>query len=126
MNKSQKITILTNLEHERRMHEIRYLATRLHETIREDEEDEWDYEDWVNLEINHRKAEFFDKAEKIYNYFGNFQGAKKFIELMEICPQASRMFFNSLQQEMCLPNPKDSKDNPKDSKDNGFILDCIP
>jgi len=82
---------------ERRLHEIRHLAILLHETYCQDKgKCEWKFEDWVNLETNHHKAEFFDKAEKIYNYFGDYQGAKKFVELLETCPPASRMFFNKL------------------------------
>lgn len=84
---------------DKKIHELRHLAIMLHENHCVDgEECQWKFEDWFNLEINHHKAEFFDKAEKVYNYFGqDFQATKKFIELLETCPKAARIFFQHLQ-----------------------------
>jgi len=90
---------MTQQEHEnKKIHEIRHLAIVLHDTHCNDgKECEWKFENWVNLEINHHKANFYDKAEKVYNWFGqDYQGAKRFIELLETCPNASKMFFQNL------------------------------
>lgn len=98
MNTHIKCDPVSHEKAERRLHEIRHLAILLHDSHCNDgEECEWKFEDWFNLEINHHKAEFFDKAEKVYNYFNqDFSGAKKFIELLETCPKASRLFFQNL------------------------------
>lgn len=80
-----------------RIEGIRHLATHIYENFCDDEETkaEWDLELWVNLDSQSpTKAEFYDKAEKIYNYLGGYQEAKKFIELIETCPKAARTFFN--------------------------------
>jgi len=99
MNSSLSLDGTSNqVREERRVHELRHLAIILHENhCKEEEECDWKDEEWVNLEINHHKAEFYDKAEKVYNYFGfDFKAAKTFIEFLDTCPQASRIFFNSL------------------------------
>lgn len=82
---------------EKRIHELRGLAIILHEKYCEDKDCCWKDEDWFNLDINHHKGDYFDKAEKVYNNFGqNLQATKKFFEMIELCPEAGRMIFHTL------------------------------
>lgn len=86
-------------QREHQVEAIRHLAIHLHDNFCNDgEECEWKLEEWVNLNSQSpHKADFYDKAEKIYNYFDfDFKMAKKFVEFIEINPKAARMLVQSL------------------------------
>lgn len=82
---------------EKRIHDIRGLAIILHENYCKDENCSWKYEEWFNLDINHHKGDYYDKAEKVYNNFNqNMHAAKKFFEMIALCPEAGSMIFHTL------------------------------
>lgn len=82
---------------EKRIHDIRGLAIILHEQYCEDEKCDWKNEDWFNLDINHHKGDYYDKAEKVYNNFNqDLHATKKFFEMIQLCPKAGKMIFHTL------------------------------
>lgn len=78
--------------------DVHKLAKFLHAALCNNKWDcSWTQEDWLSLEIHHHRAEFYDKAEKIYNYFDqNEYFANKFIQLLISQPETAKLFFDKL------------------------------
>lgn len=72
---------------------LRNLATFIHQNFCQDPDCQWEQENWLALEINHHRAEFYDKAEKIYNYFDqDIYIANKVVQFLLISPSAKNFF----------------------------------
>ena len=80
---------------EKNIQDIRTLATLLHDNFctADFQDCTWEEEDWLSLEINHHRADYYDKAEKIYNYFDqNALTANKVVQFILTSPAASQFF----------------------------------
>jgi len=94
-----------------REEKLKALATYLHSLDCHDTDCRWGYESWVfsgtdtynpsycKIGSPSSKEKFYDKAEKLYNYFGSFAAAKKVVDFMtSLNPNLAKSFIDSLSR----------------------------
>lgn len=85
------------MDHNHNTENLRNLAAFIHQNFCNESDCQWEQENWLALEINHHRAEFYDKAEKIYNYFDqDIYIANKVVQFLLISPIAENFFENLL------------------------------